>query len=138
MVFQCLPNSLSIKHVKLYYAGLKLMVNKINSITQAKLSMKSSFPRTSTLMKSTVSQLAKKNHPLQAGYSRWIFFFNFKILTKCHKSICITKIMVLQIPSVSLYLNSKDKGGIGKHKINYFLWQNKEFLCCYMSGSYIT
>ncbi|KAG8382337.1 hypothetical protein BUALT_Bualt05G0066900 [Buddleja alternifolia] len=43
---------------------------KNNSKTQTKLSMKPSIPRTSTLMKPTSSQLAKQNHPLQAGYSR--------------------------------------------------------------------
>ncbi|KAL9177816.1 hypothetical protein ABFS82_01G083900 [Erythranthe guttata] len=46
------------------------MVNNVKSENQAKLSSKPSFPRTSTLMKPTASQLAKQNRPFQAGYSR--------------------------------------------------------------------
>ncbi|KAI3453532.1 hypothetical protein Pfo_010195 [Paulownia fortunei] len=63
-------------------SGLNFMVNDINSKTQTKLSMKPSFPRASTLMKPTVSQLAKQNHPLQAGYSR----SNTSFLEKTNKS----------------------------------------------------
>ncbi|KAG8374811.1 hypothetical protein BUALT_Bualt10G0034400 [Buddleja alternifolia] len=46
------------------------MVNNINQEKQTKLSIKPSFPRTSTFMKPTVSQLAKQNRPFQTGYSR--------------------------------------------------------------------
>ncbi|CAA3009748.1 Hypothetical predicted protein [Olea europaea subsp. europaea] len=42
------------------------MVNNTSS-TKTKLPLKQSFPRISTLMKPTVSQLAKQNRPLQAG-----------------------------------------------------------------------
>ncbi|XP_022858631.1 protein TPX2 isoform X3 [Olea europaea var. sylvestris] len=42
------------------------MVNNTSS-TKTKLPVKQSFPRISTLMKPTVSQLAKQNRPLQAG-----------------------------------------------------------------------
>ncbi|KAL2543511.1 Cell cycle regulated microtubule associated protein [Forsythia ovata] len=46
------------------------MINNNHSKTQPKLSTKPSFQRTSTLMKPTVSQLAKQNIPHQAGDSR--------------------------------------------------------------------
>ncbi|KAL3647245.1 hypothetical protein CASFOL_008213 [Castilleja foliolosa] len=45
------------------------MSNIENSENQTKLSKKPAFPRTSTLMKPTASQLAKQNRP-QAGHSR--------------------------------------------------------------------
>ncbi|KAL2516802.1 Cell cycle regulated microtubule associated protein [Abeliophyllum distichum] len=46
------------------------MINSNHSKTQPKLSTKPSFQRTSTLMKPTVSQLAKQNLSHQAGDSR--------------------------------------------------------------------
>ncbi|GFP81839.1 protein tpx2 [Phtheirospermum japonicum] len=58
--FQKLPSGL---------AFYNHMVNTVNSENQTKLSKKPAFPRTSTLMKPTASQLAKQNRP-QAGHSR--------------------------------------------------------------------
>ncbi|KAK4422744.1 protein TPX2 [Sesamum alatum] len=58
------------------------MVNDINSKAQTKMSLKPSFPRVSTLMKPTSSQLAKQNHPPQSVYSR----SNTPFLEKTNKS----------------------------------------------------
>lgn len=58
------------------------MANTVKSETRSKPSMKPTIPRASTLMKPTASQLAKQNHPFQAGYSRP----NLPVVEKAYKS----------------------------------------------------
>ncbi|KAL3818157.1 hypothetical protein ACJIZ3_004062 [Penstemon smallii] len=62
------------------------MMNDKNSKVQTKMSVKPSFPRTSTLMKPTASQLAKQSHPLQTVYPR----SNMSITEKTDKSSAST------------------------------------------------
>ncbi|KAG6418828.1 hypothetical protein SASPL_121034 [Salvia splendens] len=52
------------------------------SVTQSRPSKKPTYPRSSTLMKPTASQLAKQNRPVQAGYSR----SNICVFEKASKS----------------------------------------------------
>ncbi|XP_057812014.1 protein TPX2-like isoform X2 [Salvia miltiorrhiza] len=58
------------------------MANTVKSETQSKLSMKPIYPRSSTLMKPTASQLAKQNRPFPAGPSR----SNIRVFEKTSKS----------------------------------------------------
>ncbi|KAH6817014.1 hypothetical protein C2S51_000617 [Perilla frutescens var. frutescens] len=58
------------------------MTNTVKSETQSKPSMKPTFPRASTLMKPTASQLAKQNRPFQTGYPR----SNIPLFEKASKS----------------------------------------------------
>ncbi|XP_073133158.1 protein TPX2-like [Henckelia pumila] len=55
---------------KLQNPSKSLPSGYIKSKPHTKLLMTPSCPRTSTLLKPTASQLAKQNHPLQAGHSR--------------------------------------------------------------------
>lgn len=55
------------------FTGLTIYNNEKNTVksdTQSRPSKKPTYPRSSTLMKPTASQLAKQNRPVQAGYSR--------------------------------------------------------------------
>ncbi|CAI9759428.1 unnamed protein product [Fraxinus pennsylvanica] len=70
------PTNLQVNSVQMFQnlseklpSGLNFYNHMVNntSSTKTKLPVKQSFPRISTLMKPTVSQLAKQNQPLQAG-----------------------------------------------------------------------
>ncbi|XP_047944171.1 protein TPX2 [Salvia hispanica] len=75
--FQSRPQNLS--------SGLTIYNNEKNTVksdTQSRPSKKPTYPRSSTLMKPTASQLAKQNRPVQAGYSR----SNICVFEKASKS----------------------------------------------------
>lgn len=72
------------------FAGLTFynhMPNTVKSETHSKPSMKPAFSRGSTLMKPTVSQLAKQNHPFQAAYSRWLFILTSIYILSSHDNL---------------------------------------------------
>ncbi|GFZ06931.1 cell cycle regulated microtubule associated protein [Actinidia rufa] len=58
--------------MEMSYRGLTFYnpMTKVNSYAKTKSALKPSFPRTSTLMKPTASQLAKQNQPRKVGDSR--------------------------------------------------------------------
>ncbi|XP_073302423.1 protein TPX2-like isoform X1 [Primulina huaijiensis] len=65
------------------------MVDNSTSKTETKLPKKPSFPRTSTLMKPTASQLAKQNGPFLTGYPR----SNASFMEKMSKSLGSTSMV---------------------------------------------
>ncbi|KAL1559771.1 protein TPX2 [Salvia divinorum] len=71
---QNLPSGLT------FYNPIK---SNVKSETPSRASMKPIYPRSSTLMKPTASQLAKQNRPVQAGYSR----SNICVFEKASKSL---------------------------------------------------
>ncbi|XP_073302428.1 protein TPX2-like isoform X4 [Primulina huaijiensis] len=78
--------------VYMNYRGLTFynhMVDNSTSKTETKLPKKPSFPRTSTLMKPTASQLAKQNGPFLTGYPR----SNASFMEKMSKSLGSTSMV---------------------------------------------